>query len=97
VLKAAVEKYGRIEAFSVDEGYRGSAVQFVEKVLGSKLHISKTIKDTFAVLPIRWIVERPFGRLGNFRRLSKADEILTRSAENRIRIAMLRITVAKCL
>lgn len=97
VLKAATEKHGSLEAFSGDDGYRGSAVEFVEKVLGLKLHISKKIKDTFAVLPIRWIVERTFAWLGNFRRLSKDYEILTRSAENMIRIAMLRITVAKCL
>nr|VFK72219.1 MAG: Transposase DDE domain [Candidatus Kentron sp. TUN] len=57
-----------IKAFSGDEGYRGTAVKFVEKVLGLKLHISKKIKDTFskkikdtfAVLPKRWIVERTF-------------------------------------
>ena len=52
---------------------------------------------TFAVLPIRWIVERTFAWLGNFRRLSKDYEILTSTAENMVRIAMLRITVAKCL
>lgn len=65
VLKAAAEKYDSLEAFSGDQGYRGSAVEFVEKVLGLKLHISKKIKDTFAVLPIRWIVERTFAWLGN--------------------------------
>ena len=55
------------------------------------------IKDEFAVLPIRWIVERTFAWLGHYRRLSKDYEILTRSAKNMIRIAMLRITVAKCV
>ena len=59
------------------------------------MEISKKIKDEFAVLPIRWIVERTFAWLGHYRRLSKDYEILTRSAENMIRIAMLRITVAK--
>jgi putative transposase len=96
VLKGAAQKYTRIEAFSGDEGYRGTAVDFVEKELGLQLHISKKIKDAFAVLPIRWIVERTFAWLGNFRRLAKDYEILTRSAENMVRIAMLRITLAKC-
>ncbi len=97
MLEAAAAKHESIEAFSGDQGYQGTAVQFVEKVLGLKLHISKKIKDTFAVLPKRWIVERTFAWLGNYRRLSKDYEIRTFSAENMVRIAMLRVIVAKCL
>ncbi len=72
-------------------------MNFVENTLGLELHISKKIKDTFAILPMRWVVERTFAWLGNYRRLSKDYEILTRTAENMVRIAMLRITVAKCV
>lgn len=97
VLGAAHEKCPSLEAFSGDAGYRGTAVNFVETTLGLKLHISKKIKDTFAVLPMRWVVERTFAWLGNYRRSSKDYEILTRTAENMVRIAMLRITVAKCV
>ncbi|SFE27121.1 putative transposase [Nitrosomonas sp. Nm166] len=97
VLHAAVEKFPRISIFSGDAGYRGTAVDFVEQVPGLKMHISERIQDTFAVLPIRWIVERTFAWLGNFRRLSKDYEIRARSAENMVRIAMLRLTVAKCV
>jgi len=43
------------------------------------------------------VVERTFAWLGAFRRLSKAVEILTATAENMIRIAMLKITLAKCI
>jgi putative transposase len=91
VLKAAAHKYTSLQAFSGDAGYRGTAVEFVENTLALKLHISKKIKDTFAVLPIRWIVERTFAWLGNYRRLSKDYEKLTLTAENMVRIAMLRI------
>jgi putative transposase len=45
----------------------------------------------------RWIIERTFAWLGNFRRLSKNYEILTKSAENMVRIAMIQITLAKCV
>jgi putative transposase len=69
-----------LEAFSGDAGYRGTAVEFVETALGLKLHISQKIKDAFAVLPKRWIVERTFAWLGNYRRLAKDFEILTQSA-----------------
>ncbi len=90
MLKAAACKPDTLKAFSADAGYRGTAVDFVEQVLNLKLHISKKIKDAFAVLPLRWVVERTFAWLGHFRRLSKDYERLTRTAENRVRIAMLR-------
>ncbi len=97
VLAAAARKHATIKAFSGDAGYRGTAVEFVEQTLGLELHISQKIKDVFSVLPIRWIVERTFAWLGNYRRLSKDYEILKTTAENMVRIAMLRIMVAKCV
>ena len=96
LLQNAVEKCKGIKAFSGDAGYRGTAVEFVENTLGLKLHISKKIKDTFAVLPMRWVVERTFAWLGHYRRLSKDYEIRKLTAENMVRIAMLRIMVARC-
>ena len=97
VLERTHEKYPTIEAFSGDGGYRGTAVEFVEERLNLKLYISMRIKDGFAVLPKRWIVERTFAWLGNFRRLSKDVEILTATSENMVRIAMLKLTLAKCV
>ncbi len=95
ILERVAEKYPSIKAFSADAGYRGTAFEFVESNLGLGLHISTKIKDTFAVLPKRWIVERTFAWLGHFRRLAKDVEILTATAENICRIAMLKITLAK--
>jgi putative transposase len=97
VLEAAVDKYPSLEAFSGDAGYRGSAVEFTSKKLGMTLHISEKIEGKWAVLPKRWVVERTFSWLGHFRRLSKDFEILPATAENMIRIAMLKITLAKCI
>ena len=90
------EKYSTVEAFSADEGYRGTTREFVENVLGLRFEISKKIKDEFVILPKRWIVERTFAWLGNFRRLAKDFEILTATAENMVRIAMIKISLAKC-
>ena len=95
VFERAAEKYPSIKAFSGDAGYRGTAVEFVEERLKLKLNISTKIKDVFAVLPIRWIVERTFAWLNGFRRLAKEVEILTATAENIFRIAMVRLTLAK--
>ncbi|WP_246628621.1 transposase [Methylomagnum ishizawai] len=97
VMRRAAEKHPNIEAFSGDAGYRGTAVRFVSEKLGLVLHISERIVDGFAVLPKRWIVERTFAWFGSFRRLSKDFETLTGTAENVIRIAMLRTTLAKCV
>lgn len=87
------KKYPSISAYSGDAGYCGTAVNHVENEMKLKLHISKKIKDEFAVLPKRWIVERTFAWLGNFRRLAKDFEILTERAENFVRIAMIKITL----
>ncbi len=61
------------------------------------LHISEKIEGKWAVLPKRRVVERTFSWPGNFRRLAKDFEILTGTAENMMRIAMMKITLAKCV
>lgn len=48
------------------------------------------------VQPKRWIVERTFAWWGHFRRSAKDVEILTGTAENMIRIALLKTPLAKC-
>ncbi len=97
VFERTTEKYPMIEAYSGDAGYRGTAVTYVDQTLNLTLHISKKIKDTWAVLPKRWVVERTFPWLNNFRRLAKDFEILLGTSENMIRIAMLKLTLAKCV
>lgn len=95
LLARAVEKWPTLRAFSADAGYRGTTLRFVQEVLKRQCHISTKIKDGFAVLPKRWVVERTFAWLGNFRRLAKDVEVLTATAENFVRVAMLKITLAK--
>jgi putative transposase len=97
VLAKASQKHKTIKGFSGDQGYQGTAVEFVKNELGLSLTISAKKEGGFTVLPKRWIVERTFAWLGHFRRLSKDFEILTSTAENVIRLAMLKITIAKCL
>src|SRR5512143_3963208 len=97
VLAKASQKHKTIKAFSGDQGYQGTAVEFVKQELGLSLLISVKKAGGFTVLPKRWIVERTFAGLGHFRRLAKDFEILTSTAENVIRLAMLKITIAKCL
>jgi putative transposase len=97
IFEQGLKKYPAIQAFSGDAGYRGTAVKFVDEVLGMTLHISTKIQDKWAVLPKRWIVECTFAWLNNFRRLAKDFEMLTNTSENIVRIAMLKLTIAKSL
>ena len=91
VLDGVHEKFPSIKGFSADAGYQGTTVDHVEKTMGLKIQISKKIKDEWAILAKRWIVERTFSWINNCRRMSKDFEILTCSAENFIRISMIQM------
>jgi putative transposase len=47
----------------------------------------------FAVVPRRWVIERTFGWLGRFRRLSKDYEFLPATSEATIYLAMIQILI----
>ena len=49
----------------------------------------------FSVLPWRWIVERTFAWLGNYRRLARDYEIHPRTSEAWIKIAMIHLMVRR--
>jgi putative transposase len=66
-------------------------------IIAGSFSVNTSGTGLWAVLPKRWVVERTFSWLGNFRRLSKDFEILPGTAENMIRIAMMKITLAKCV
>ena len=80
-----------------DAGYSGQLVDWVNSVCGWILEIVKRSDDTkgFQVLPRRWVVERTFGWLGRYRRLSKDYEGLTESSQALIYAAMIHIMVKR--
>ena len=49
----------------------------------------------FVLLPKRWVVERTFGWLNRFRRLSKDYEYLTATSEAMIYVAMIHLMVRR--
>jgi putative transposase len=49
----------------------------------------------FRVVPRRWVVERTFGWMGRFRRLSKDYEALVETSEAWIWIAMCRLLIQR--
>ena len=80
-----------------DAAYSGQLIDWVKTTCGWILEIVKRSDDVkgFKVLPHRWIVERTFGWLGRYRRLSKDYEGLTESSQALIYAAMIRIMVKR--
>jgi transposase len=72
-----------IKTIYADCGYRGELIEQVKRSYNYDLKISPKIKDQTQgrVSPKRWIVERTFAWLGNFRRLSKDFEYLLESSQ----------------
>jgi len=95
VFEKALEKYPNIQGVSADEGYRKTLKIFVEEELGKKVEISQRIKDGWAILAKRWVVERTFSWFNGFRRLAKDYEIKTIKAENMIMIAHSRLLLKR--
>ena len=81
------KEFPDVQAICADAGYRGTFVAHVRKEWDKAVHISEKIKDGFAVIPKRWVVERTFSWLNGNRRLSKDYEKTTSSSESQILIA----------
>ena len=97
VFRRALNKWIRLVKVFVDGGYEG--VEFgalIQAIYGWVLEVVKRNQlHTFEVLPMRWIVERTFGWLNRFRRLSKDYEYHTRTSETVIYWAMIRIMLRR--
>ncbi len=77
-LEALSEKYPTVEHVWADGGYAGELIKWAaERNLTLEI-VRRSDQAGFHVLPRRWVVERTFGWLGFFRRLSKEyEELLT--------------------
>lgn len=93
VLRLLSGRFPRLCLIWADGGYRGKLVEWTKQLGQWTLEIVKRNDDVtgFSVLPKRWIVERTFGWLGRYRRLSKDYEALPNSSESMILIAMINL------
>jgi putative transposase len=88
----------RLELLWVDAGFSGQ--EFAERILaktGIRLEVIKR-SDTakgFVQLPKRWIVERTFAWLYNYRRLSKDYEYWVYSSDAMIYAAMVHLMLRR--
>ena len=93
VLAKLRGRFKRLQLIWADGGYSGKLIDWVSQFGGWLLEIVKRSDEVtgFAVLPHRWVVERTFGWLGRYRRLSKDYEELTETSESMIHLAMINL------
>ena len=87
--------YHRFKKLWADGGFSGEDFEQAAKRLGREVEVVKRSDDMkgFKVLPKRWIVERTFGWLGRYRRLSKDYETKPESSVAMIQLAMINLMV----
>ena len=91
-------KFPRLVKILADGGYRGGLVDWVKKKFGWILEVvlrPDECPSKFQVLPKRWVVERSFSWLENFRRLTIDYEFLAETAEAMVQIAFIQIMLNK--
>ena len=81
----------------MEGAYRGQVVEWVAAHLWFRLQpvLRSDTQKGFVVLPRRWIVERTWAWLNQYRRLSKDYEVLPASSEAMIYIAMIRLMLRR--
>jgi putative transposase len=87
----------RLERVWADGGYAGKLIVWVSCFCQWVLEIVKRNDDVkgFKLLPKRWVVERTFSWLSNYRRLSKHYEYWNETGEAMIQVAMIHIMLRR--
>ena len=86
----------RVKHIWADGGYAGTLVAKARKLWRCTVEIVKRSElHTFKVLPRRWVVERTFGWLGRYRRLSRDYERQATTGESMVCLAMIRLMLAR--
>ncbi len=97
LINKIMEDFPTIEKIWADGTYRGGFIDWVHKKTEAVLEIVKRDdgEKGFKVLPKRWVVERTFAWLGNYRRLSKDYERLPRNSEGMIYLASIKTMLGR--
>jgi putative transposase len=90
-LRAFLLRFGWLKILFVDGGYAGKFLDWVAALPRHRKLTAQVVKrihpHRFVILPKRWIVERTFAWLGNFRRLAKDYETKPSHSEAMIYLA----------
>ena len=98
VIERLAHRFPRLVKILADGGYQGNLGDWMKKKFGWTLEVvlrPDECPSKFQVLPKRWIVERSFAWLGNFRRLTIDYEYLPDTAEAMLQIAFSKIILNK--
>ena len=96
LIARMVGRFPRLEKMWADGRYKG-LVATMARLFGCYLEIVSRSPAArgFEVLPKRWIVERTFGWLGRYRRLTREYEEQMASSEAMIYLAMSHLMVRR--
>ncbi len=103
-LKALLKAYfspgvQRLKRVWVDAGYRGQALQTwvanLKRTHKIGLDVSEKPHHGFTLLKRRWVVERTFAWLGNYRIHAKDYEVLPSNSEAFIHIVMIHLLLKR--
>jgi transposase len=97
MLETSVTELTEVIAVLCDGGYTGEPFRKgVRKLLGADVQIAKrSVLHQFAVIPKRWIVERTFAWLDDFRRLWKNCERKLHTSQQMMALAFLAICLKR--
>jgi len=95
VLSKLYGRFPRLQVIWADGGYSGELVYWCAYFGHWLLDIIRRTDKGFKVLPRRWVVERTFAWLNQYRRLSKDYEELISSSEGMIHLAMIQVMVRR--
>lgn len=109
LLDGVTERYPRLAHLWVDAGYAGSFVTWAQTALGLTVEqVQKeaawtrvapgtelSTRSSFPILPRRWVVERTFGWLGRYRRMSRDYEALPETQQALVYICMIRLMLRR--
>lgn len=98
VLDEAAVELSKLKVVWVDQGYSGdNFAKAVRQVCGEQVRVEVIQRNSkkFERLPKRWIVERTFGWLNRFRRLSKDYELYTELSEAMIYGSLIRLMIKR--
>ena len=90
-------RFPRLQLIWADGGYAGKLIEYVYDWYLLVLEIVKRNNNQkgFKILPRRWVVEKTFGWLMNYRRLCRNYECWTETSEAVVKMAMIHIMIRR--
>jgi putative transposase len=94
--KLTAERYPRLQKIFADNKYHNHAlIRWLRDHAHFEVEVTKPppgLKE-FSPVRIRWVIERTWGWLNRYRRLSKDYEVLTKVSEAMVKIGMIHVMV----